>query len=191
MSVQQGGSNMRHFATALSLAAMFLPALGGSASAQQARAERLLGGNENPPVVSEGSGSFRARLEEDRISFRLRYDDVASGASDVTQAHLHIGNPGTNGGIVAWLCGDPAVEPPAGVPDCPASPGELSGDIFEDDVLAVSVTSGTPPVVTVIIEAGDLEGLKRLIEQSSVYANVHTDDHPAGEIRGQMNPRRR
>jgi hypothetical protein len=191
MSAQQGGAKMQRFATALSLSAMFLPALGDSASAQQVRAESLLGGNENPPVVSEGSGRFRARLQEDRISFRLRYDDVASGESDVTQAHLHIGNPGTNGGIVVWLCADPSLEPPEGVPDCPASPGELSGDIFADDVQAVTVSSGTPPVVTVIIEAGDLEGLKRLIEQSSVYANVHTDDHPAGEIRGQMNPRRR
>ena len=63
----------------------------------------------------------------------------------------------------------------------------MTGDIVADDVLAVS--QGDPAVE--IIAAGDLEGLKLLIEQSSVYVNVHTNDHPAGEIRGQMNPRRR
>ena len=75
----------------------------------------------------------------------------------------------------------------ATVRECPDSPGEVTGDIVKDDVQPVS--EGDPPVE--IIAAGDLEGLMRLIEQSSVYANVHTDDHPGGEIRGQMNPRRR
>ena len=172
---------------------MVLPALGDCASAQQdsasaqpVRTERLLGGNENPPVVSEGFGSFQARLQEDRISFRLRYE-VASGESDVTQAHLHIGNPGTNGGIVVWFCANPPIEAPEGVHECPPSPAELTGDIVAADVQAVA--EGDPPVE--IIAAGDLEGLQRLIEQSSVYANVHTDDHPPGEIRAQLNPRRR
>ena len=52
-----------------------------------------------------------------------------------------------------------------------------------------AVTEGDPAVT--IIEAGDLEGLARLIRQSSVYANVHSDDFPAGEVRGQLNPRER
>ena len=175
---------MRRFATALLCSAMFLPTFGEPASAQHVRAERLVGGNENPPVVSEGSGSFRARFREDRISFRLRYD-VTSAGSDVLQAHLHIGNPGTNGGIVAFLCSNIEDPPPPTDRKCPASPGEVSGDIFEDDVLDV------PPDTGDIIEAGDLEGLKRLIRQGSVYANVHTDNHEGGEIRGQLEPRRR
>ena len=32
---------------------------------------------------------------------------------------------------------------------------------------------------------------RRLIDQGSVYANVHTDNHTGGEIRGQLEPRRR
>jgi hypothetical protein len=162
---------------------MFLPTLGDDASAEQVRSERLLGGNENPPIISDGSGSFRARLREDRISFRLRYD-VASDGSDVLQAHLHISNPGTNGGIVAFLCSN--IEDPPLPTDrvCPDSPGEVSGDIFAEDVLAVPDTGD-------IIKAGNLEGLKRLIDQGSVYANVHTNDHMGGEIRGQLEPRRR
>lgn len=179
---------MQRFATALLTSAMFLPTLGDPASAQHVRSERLLGGNENPPVISDGSGRFTARLRENRIPFRLRYD--FSEETQVLQAHLHIANPGVNGGIVVWLCANPPVMPPEGVtpPACPSPSGEVSGDIVEDDVR--QVPEGVSPEEA-IIEAGDLDGLKRLIEQSSVYANVHTADHMGGEIRGQMEPRRR
>jgi CHRD domain len=178
---------MRRLAVILTLSATFLPALGSADTADEERAERLLGGNENPPIISEGSGRFTATSEGNRIAFQLSYD-VASEGSDVLQAHLHIANPGNNGGIVVFLCSNLGNTPAgATVRECPASPGEVTGDIVDDDVQPVS--EGDPPVE--IIAAGDLEGLKRLIEQSSVYANVHTDDHPAGEIRGQMNPRRR
>jgi CHRD domain len=162
--------------------------LGDAASAQQVRrAERLLGGNENPPVITDGTGNFRARLFDDRIEFRLRYD-VGFDDSDVTQAHLHIANPGNNGTIVAFLCSNVGNTPAgATVRACPPSPEVIEGDIVAADVQAVS--EGDPAVT--IIEAGDLEGLARLIRQSSVYANVHSDDFPAGEIRGQLNPRER
>jgi CHRD domain len=101
---------MRRFAAMLPLSAALLLALSDPGSAQDdgdvESAEKLLGGNENPPVVSDGSGRFRATLFDDRISFSLSYD-VASDESDVTQAHLHIANPGINGGIVVFLCSNP------------------------------------------------------------------------------------
>ena len=170
---------MRRFAVILMLSATFLPAPGSADTADEERAERLLGGNENPPIISDGSGRFTATSEGDRIAFQLSYD-VASEESDVLQAHLHIANPGNNGGIVVFLCSNLGNTPVgATVRECPDSPGEVTGDIEKDDVQPVS--EGDPPVA--IIAAGDLEGLKRLIEQGSVYANVHTDDHPGGEIR--------
>jgi hypothetical protein len=163
----------------LLVSAALIPAFGDAGSAQQVRSEPLQGGNENPPVISEGSGTFRVQFQNG--SFRLTYD-VASDTSDVTQAHLHIGNPGTNGGIVVYLCSDLGNTPPgATVRDCPDSPGEVTGEVLATDVLAVPD----------IIEAGDLEGLERLARQGAVYANVHTDAHPPGEVRGQLSPRRR
>jgi hypothetical protein len=180
---------MRQFEVILLLSATFLPAFSSAGSAQQVESERLLGGNENPPVISDGSGSFQAQFEGDSIAFRLRYD-VASGESDVTQAHLHIANPGNNGGIVVFLCSNIGNTPEGATErQCPPSPGEVTGDIVAGDVQPVA--EGEPPEEIVIIEAGDLEGLQRLIEQSSVYVNVHSDLHPDGEVRGQMEPRRR
>jgi CHRD domain len=153
------------------------------ASAQVRRAEPLRGGNENPPVLTDGTGNFRAELSPDGPTFRLLYDVLSEeGDSDVTQAHLHVGNPGNNGGIVVFLCAnDPIVTPPpATARECPDSPNVVEGEIVEDDVLA------DPDGV---LEAGDLEGLVRLIRQGAVYVNVHTDEHTGGEVRGQMSPR--
>jgi CHRD domain len=170
---------MRRLGMTLLLSATLVPGFGDGGSAQQVTSERLRGGNENPPVISEGSGTFRVQLQNGR--FRLSYE-VASAESDVTQAHLHIGNPGTNGGIVVFLCTNEGNTPPGATErECPASPGEVTGEILETDVLPVDD----------IIAAGDLEGLERLARQGAVYANVHTDDHPAGEVRGQLSPRRR
>jgi len=151
--------------------------LGEAATAQQVnRAERLLGGNENPPVVTDATGNFRARILPDQIEFRLRYGRLEG---DVTQAHLHVGNPGTNGGIVVFLCAVPDIDPTQ--QDCPPS-GVVEGVIVAEDVQA----DGNG-----VLEDGDLQGLKRLIRQGAVYANVHSELHTGGEVRGQIGPRLR
>jgi hypothetical protein len=147
----------------------------------------LLGGNENPPVVTDGTGDFRARLFDDGIEFRLRYD-VGFDASDARQAHLHNANPGNNGGIVVFLCSNLDNTPDGATKRaCPSSPGEVEGDIVAADVQQVA--EGEPPVT--VIGAGNLAGLARLIRQGSVYVNVHSKDFPSGEVRGQLSPRRR
>lgn len=140
----------------------------------------LLGADENPPVVSEGVGDFKAKIRGDRIDFRLTYD-VASGGSDIQQAHIHVENPGTNGPIAVFLCSNLG-NTPAGATqrDCPPSPGEVEGEIVASDV----ITAGN-------VMAGDLDGLARLIEDGATYANVHTNSVPSGEVRGQINPRKR
>jgi hypothetical protein len=190
--------------------ALFVPAFGDAGSAQQVRSERLLGGNETAPVISDGTGSFRATFGNDQASFRLRYDvaseedmaleddveedaeedaeedvveeDIDAALSDITQAHLHIATPGNDGEIVVFLCSNLGNTPDgAAERECPPSPGVVQGEILPEDVLPVDG----------IIGAGDLDGLAKLVSQGAVYVNVHTDDHPTGEIRGQTSPRRR
>jgi hypothetical protein len=43
----------------------------------------LLGGNENPHVISDGTGQFLSEISDDQITFELSYDglaDVQQGA---------------------------------------------------------------------------------------------------------------
>src|SRR5687767_3018171 len=138
---------MGRFAVTLMLSATMLPALGSAQTAAQERSEKLLGGNENPPVISEGSGSFTATTEGDAIAFELDYDVVSpeSPDSDVQQAHLHVANPGNNGPIVVFLCSNLGKVPPGATAQaCPPSPGTVTGTIVAADVLAAS--EGDPPV---------------------------------------------
>src|SRR5262245_49278483 len=56
-----GEDTMRRSAATLGLSGAFLFALGNTGCAQQVNSETLLGGHENPPVISTGSsGTFRA-----------------------------------------------------------------------------------------------------------------------------------
>ena len=170
-----------HSAVSLTALAALLLAVSASTSAlADDEAEELLGANENPPVVSAGKGEFEVEIEDDRIKFELTYD-VASGGSDITQAHIHVQNPGNNGPIVVFLCTNLGNNPMGATQrDCPPSPGEVTGEIVAGDV----ITAGN-------VSAGDLEAVKRLLEDGAIYANVHTDAVPSGEIRGQVNPRER
>ena len=172
---------MRFLSSILLLSSCLSLAASDAAQAQQTgRAERLLGGNENPPVISDGTGQFLPQISVDQLSFELSYD----GLADVQEAHLHIANPSNNGGIVVFLCSNLGNVPAGATPrECPPPPGEVAGDIIATDVLAVVEDT------TTVIAAGDLPGLIQLIRQGSVYANVHTLVHPAGEIRGQLFPR--
>jgi len=187
---------MRIFSAAALLAsALLMLAVGAQAQPFEPTdvSQPLRGGHENPPVVSEGFGRFFANVIEtadgvQEIQYQLRYD-VADGASDVQQAHIHIANPGNNGGIVAFLCSNLGnIQGPSAGP-CPPSPGVVDGQIVAADVLAV--TEGTGPDAVTIIEAGDIDGLAKLMQDGATYVNVHTVDHTGGEVRGQINPRTR
>ena len=150
------------------------------------RAEPLLGANQVPPVVSSGEGAFRAAFRDHKIEFELSYEGLMHGMSDVTQAHIHVANPSKNGAVTVFLCTNLGNNPAgATYRACPSSPGEVVGNIVAADVQRVEGKGGF------ILEAGDLEALKRLIEDGATYVNVHTNAYPKGELRGQINPRER
>lgn len=131
---------------------------------------QLSGLHQVPPVLSPGSGSFRAELTDDGKS--LRYElTYANLTTPATAAHIHFGHSFDNGGIMAFLCGggDAAA--------CPGQGGSVSGTIEPDDVLAIP-SQGLP--------AGDFASVIRLMRAGLVYVNVHTPTFPEGEIRGQI-----
>ena len=99
-------------------------------------AARLGGSQEVPVVMTTGRGAFKGQLnpEGTSLSYELSYSDVEGG---VTQAHIHLGQPGVNGGIMAFLCTDLG-NGPAGTPECPDSPGTVNGIVTLTEIVGPS-----------------------------------------------------
>jgi CHRD domain len=136
---------------------------------------RLIGINEVPAISTVARGQFKAVIDEDAgtIIYTLRYSALEAAP---TQAHIHVGQTHTNGGITLFLCTNGT--PPAGVPvpqTCPAGPAEISGTLTQADVLAV-VAQG--------IDANGFAEVLRAIRAGATYANVHSERFGSGEIRG-------
>ena len=140
----------------------------------------LVGYQEVPAVSTAADGEFRARISEDetQITYELSYKELEG---DVLQAHIHLGQPGVNGGISVWLCGNPnvspPVNPPAGTQACPPAPATITGTITAANVVGPTAQGIAP---------GEFAELVRAIRAGATYANVHTSKFPGGEIRSQI-----
>ena len=138
---------------------------------------RLRGFDEVPAIASSGGGRFNATINEDgsHIDWELSYFSLQG---NVTQAHIHFGQRGVNGGISIYLCSNltnPA--PPPGTQPCPPSPATIHGTATFVDVIGPA-GQGIGPF--------ELPALLRAIRGGITYANVHSDLFPGGEIRGQL-----
>lgn len=144
------------------------------------RADRLTGYQEAAPapISTTGTGTFEATLNSagDAISYRLTYSnlDTFTAGGVVTAAHIHFGQRGVSGGVIAPLCngGDK--------PACPATAGSVDGVIDAADIIGPNGQG---------IEPGSFAEVVRALRAGMVYANVHTTRFPSGEIRGQINDR--
>ena len=147
----------------------------------------LHGYEEVPSVSTVADGSFRATVGPSingALAYRLTYSGLEGS---VTQAHIHFGQRGVNGGISVWLCGNatgpgvtPAIIPPTGTQPCPATSGTVEGTIRASDVVGPAAQGIAP---------GELDELMRAIRAGVTYANVHSTKFPGGEIRGQVRAR--
>lgn len=124
---------------------------------------RLEGSEEVPPVETEASGKTLFRLKDKKgLRFRLTVFDIR----DATAAHIHLGERGENGPIVAFLYGpvDEGVTVEKAV---------VNGKIRKKDLVGP-------------LEGESLKTLIREMEKGNTYVNVHTIQNPEGEIRGQI-----
>jgi hypothetical protein len=142
-------------------------------------AARLRGFEEVPAISSGGQGFLFASLNEaeNRLTYSLVYFGLQG---NVTQAHIHIGQPAVNGGIVLFFCTN--LTPPAGVPlppPCPNAAGQnfVSGTLTAADVITQNAQG---------IAAGEFSEVINAMRALASYANVHSDLFPGGEIRGQV-----
>jgi len=131
---------------------------------------RLTGFQEVPPILTNGKGTLTLTIGSSSIAYTLTFSDLSSSA---TMSHIHFGERGVSGAIFVFLCGG------GGKPTCPAGGGTVTGTITGADVLAVPAQG---------ITAGSFTDLLRILRSGDAYANVHTTDHLAGEIRGQISP---
>ena len=142
-------------------------------------------------IFSTGSGRIKLQVDprQRAIDYELTYEfpDAAAtpvvGAQFVNQAHLHFGQHHTTGGITVWLCQSADSPAPASVaadtPTCPSPSGTVAGTIRPQQVLSLA-GQGLP---------GGEDGFDALLKAlggRTIYANVHTDRFPPGEIRGQV-----
>jgi hypothetical protein len=137
---------------------------------------QLSGYEEDPLALSTAAtGSFRAVINEraQEITYSLSYDGLTGG---ITQAHIHFGNRNQSGGISFFLCTNVG-NGPAGTQLCPAAPATITGTIRAEHVIG-PVGQG--------IAAGEFAEIVKAMKAGITYANVHSVERPAGEVRGQL-----
>jgi CHRD domain len=161
--------------TAISLLGLCLPLSAAAADLTQFTG-RLIGNSEVPSISTAASGRFRAYVASDGLHYELIYSGLEGGA--VTQAHIHLGERHTNGGIVIWLCSNLASPPtPAGVQACPAPPARIVGIATASNVVGPAGQG---------IDPGEFAALIKALGNGTAYTNVHTTSFPGGEIRASI-----
>jgi len=116
----------------------------------------LSGAQEVPPVASENESKLTLEFSHDFS--HVDYCLSIDDPSDVTAAHLHQAAAGNNGPVVA-----------------PLSVNQ-SDDKVCDTLRNEDLTNGLVTIAQ----------LYQLIKDGLLYANVHTNSNPDGELRGQI-----
>ncbi len=121
---------------------------------------KLTGNEEVPPSNSKatGSGEFNASGKDS-----MDYKVSATNIQNVTEGHIHIGKKGENGPIVFTLF------------RANAPVNQLS----ENETITSSEFVGP-------LKDKPLSDLISVMNNGSAYANIHTQQNPNGEIRGQI-----
>ncbi len=146
-----------------------LLATAGVALAASGNFRAHLAGSYEVPVNNsraQGQAIFQLNNAGDELSYRLN----VANTENVTQAHIHLGAAGVNGGVVVWLY--PAA-PPAQL-----IPGRTNGALATGVITSANLVGS--------LAGGSLSTLVAHIEAGTAYVNVHTTQFPPGEIRGQI-----
>ncbi|WP_306055655.1 CHRD domain-containing protein [Natronococcus wangiae] len=122
-------------------------------------------------VETEASGEARFSVNEDGTE--ADYEVTVENICNVTQAHIHLGTEGEDGPVVVWLYPEEGMEPEL-------LEGQFSGTLAEGTITADDFVGEW--------EDTDFADAVATFEEEGAYVNVHTEEHPDGEIRGQTLP---
>ena len=119
-----------------------------------------------PPIDSEATGNaeFESNTDRSSISYTVNVTDINA----VKAAHIHIGEIGQNGPIVVSLFN----------PETPT--GQLSGLLSKGNITSDKLEGP--------MAGKQLSDLIDVMKSEGAYVNVHTQQNPDGEIRGQIEP---
>jgi len=136
--------------------------------------------NPQPPVSAELSGTAagtdsdaigQAILKLDPEAQSVSYQLKVLGIENVTMAHIHIASePGGDGSPAVWLY--------PSAPPAQLIPGKFRGVLGEGTFSAADLVGP--------LAGGSLDDLILAIQENRAYVNVHTEQFPPGEIRGQL-----
>ena len=137
-----------------------LLATAGVAHADDLKFEaELSGAEEVPPVATEGVGEAKFESDGTSVDFELKWDDLTSPAF---AAHIHCGVTGVNGPVgVTLFAGTMGTQGEVESTFTGPDSGNACGWVDLADVLGAMATGGA-------------------------YVNVHTTQHPGGEVRAQV-----
>jgi hypothetical protein len=165
--------SLKYACTSISLAAiissLFLLAVVSSLSmfAFAAPFTALMSGDQEvPPVDTTATGktTFRTSNNDTLMKYKINI----TGFSEATGAHIHMGMVGSNGDVIVDLL--------TGMKKNPTKLGmAIRGNITDSSL--------TGPM-----QGKTLADLVTAINNGDTYVNVHTQTHPDGEIRGQIQP---
>jgi hypothetical protein len=124
----------------------------------------LTGFEEVPPVNNTSAiGVAEFKLGQDNIMYIVNVTDI----ENVTAAHIHSGQVGENGPIVITLFKE----------DTPTT-AMTTGVLSEGNITATNLEG---PMAGKL-----LSNLTSAMQNEQTYVNVHTQQNPNGEIRGQI-----
>jgi hypothetical protein len=127
----------------------------------------LSGQEEVHEVITKATGQAIFQLSKDGTE--LSYKLIVANIQNVFMAHIHIAPAGVNGPVVVWLYPS---SPPAQL-----IPGRSSGILAEGVITAANLVPSY---------RGTFDDLIAAIRAGNTYVNVHTNQYPPGEIRGQI-----
>lgn len=127
----------------------------------------LSGAAEVPAVDTQARGVAIIKLDNNGdLTYKLNVANI----ENVLQAHIHVGPPDANGPVVAFLY--PDGPPPVLIP------GRFGGTLASGTITDADLVGP--------LAGGTVEDLLDEIRAGNAYVNVHTQQNPAGEIRGQI-----
>ncbi|HEU0299335.1 MAG TPA: CHRD domain-containing protein [Longimicrobium sp.] len=125
------------------------------------------GGEEVPANTTKSRGHATFWLSEDGTE--LRYRLVVANIEGVTQAHIHLAQPGVNGPVVVFLYGFNA----AGI--------TTNGILAEGTIVQANLIPR--PAIGF---GGTMTELVAAMRSGGAYVNTHTLAIPGGQVRGQV-----